>query len=141
MKRLLLPYLFTSVALLNAETTITEGNLTFTFPEGWEDNNFGFDIGGPTPHSFFGNNGHAVGVLSQEGFYSYSLNTLIESQFSDPQISPINTLSGGELTNYLDAIIDDIFNSLGDDPWFPNNFTSSILKTYFTIRHNKIYIV
>ena len=123
MRSLLLPYLFTSVALLNAETTITEGNLTFTFPEGWGVTSSG-DIGGPTPHSFW-NDGHAVQVRSQEGFPSNSLNTLIGSNFSDPLISPTHTLSGGELTNYLDVIIDDIFNnSLSHEPSpHPTNFT------------------
>ena len=146
MKRLLLPYLFTSVALLNAETTITEGNLTFTFPEGWEDNIFGYDIVGPTPHSFY-NGGHAVGVLSQGGFYSYSLNTLIESNFSDPQISPIHTLSGGERTNYLDAIIDKIlsFITVGVFPnatfTYLNNENGLIVRKHDTKKQNMPFTV
>ena len=111
MKRSLLLFLLTSVALLNAETTLTEGNFTFTFPEGWGDTNFVYDIGSPTPHSFW-NDGHAVQVQIQEDFYIPILNALIGSQFSDPEISPTHTLSGGELTNHLDIIIDLIYETI-----------------------------
>ena len=111
MKRSLLLFLLTSFALLNAETTLTEGNFTFTFPEGWGDTNFDYDIGSPTPHSFW-NDGHAVQVQIQEDFYIPILNTLIGSQFSDPEISPTHTLSGGELTNHLDIIIDLIYETI-----------------------------
>ena len=123
MKRSLLLFLLTSVALLNAETTITEGNFTFTFPEGWGNTNFDYDIGSPTPHSFW-SDGHAIRVRIQEGFYTNSLNALIGSQFSDPEISPTHTLSGGELTNYLDNISLTLFESAAGEnnrPWTIQN--------------------
>ena len=127
MKRSLLLFLLTSVALLNAETTLTEGNFTFTFPEGWGDTNFVYDIGSPTPHSFW-NDGHAVQVQIQEDFYIPILNALIGSQFSDPEISPTHTLSGGELTNHLDIIIDLIYETIPTPVVVYKNSTETYLN-------------